>query len=95
MYLRLSRGAYTTGEKEMSDTNIEKIRSIDELPEDPLAMPPPYWRGGGAIFHVLDSLRGLSNLLRELLPVHERTERDLERFSIWQNRFGIHNVRLL
>jgi hypothetical protein len=51
--------------------------SVDKLPDDPLAMPPPYWRGSGAVFHVLDSLSALSELLRELVPINERTASDL------------------
>lgn len=50
----------------------------EQLPDDPLSMPPPYWRSSGAIFHVLDSLESLVSLLGELLPLHEQTELRLE-----------------
>ncbi len=51
--------------------------SLAELPNDPMEMPPPYWRGSGAIFHVLSALDDLIKLLQELIPVHERTEEEL------------------
>jgi hypothetical protein len=43
-------------------------------------MPPPYWRGSGAIFPVIDSLESLANLLDELIPVHQHTELELEKY---------------
>ncbi len=41
------------------------IVSLDELPDDPLGMPPPYWRSGGGIFHVQASV---SEIADKLLP---------------------------
>ena len=41
-------------------------------------MPPPYWRGSGAIFHVIASLEAILDLLNRLLPIHQSTESDLE-----------------
>ena len=29
-----------------------KFVSVDKLPDEPLKMPPPYWRTGGACFQV-------------------------------------------
>jgi hypothetical protein len=40
----------------MGVSDKEKVITVDELPDDPLAMPPPYWRGSGAVFHVMDCL---------------------------------------
>ena len=57
-----------------------KFVSVDELPDDPLKMPPPYWRSGGASFHVEDALVRLVELLHELLPIHARTDERLEQF---------------
>jgi hypothetical protein len=60
----------------------EKARfvSVDELPDDPLSMPPPYWRCSGAIFHILAALRALSIYLSDLIPLHARTERKLDKY---------------
>lgn len=62
----------------MKDNEFETITVSKQLPNDPLPMPPPYWRSSGAIFHVIDSLESLVSLLRELLPLHEQTELRLE-----------------
>jgi hypothetical protein len=59
-----------------------KFVSVDELPDDPLKMPPPYWRSGGASFHVEDALSRLVELLHELLPIHARTAECLEQFYV-------------
>ncbi|MFH1236655.1 MAG: hypothetical protein V1685_07055 [Parcubacteria group bacterium] len=47
-----------------------KFVSVDKLPDDPLKMPPPYWRTGGAWFQVEDALARLLEMLHELLPLH-------------------------
>jgi hypothetical protein len=51
----------------------ERIITSDQIPDDPLKMPPPYWRSGGAVFHILDSLTDLPELLSNLITVHENT----------------------
>lgn len=56
----------------------ERTVSVDQLTDDPLAMPPPYWRSSGAVFCMLDALEAIPNLLAELVPVLERTEAELE-----------------
>jgi hypothetical protein len=43
----------------------EPILTVDQLPDDPLKMPPPYWRSGGAIFHIQDALEELVVLLQK------------------------------
>ena len=58
----------------------DHIISSDQIPDDPLKMPPPYWRSGGAIFHILDSLTDLPELLSNLLIVHESTEIQLNEY---------------
>jgi hypothetical protein len=58
----------------------DRIVSVDQPPEDPLKMPPPYWRGGGAIFHLEEALRELERLLQELLPIHAKTEVHLDEY---------------
>ena len=45
--------------------DAERFVSLDQLPDDPLTMPPPYWRGAGAIFHLQ---RGVAEISKELLP---------------------------
>jgi hypothetical protein len=50
---------------------------VGALPDDPLTMPPPYWRSGGAIFHVLRALRHLVEHLAELVPLNEATDERL------------------
>lgn len=64
----------------MARNDTKPITSVDKLPDDPLAMPPPYWRGSGAVFHVLDSLSDLSELLRELVLINEKTTNDLSTY---------------
>jgi hypothetical protein len=58
----------------------DNITSADQIPNNPLDMPPPYWRSGGAIFHILDALNDLPNLLSNLLSVHEHTETNLKEY---------------
>lgn len=58
----------------------ERILSVDQLPDDPMKMPPPYWRGSGAIFHISDALQELERLLHQLIPVHAETESRLEQY---------------
>ena len=43
-------------------------------------MPPPYWRGSSAIFHVLRSTRHLADHLQALIPLHASTEQTLARY---------------
>jgi hypothetical protein len=61
----------------MTDKNGEKIITLDQLPDDPLKMPPPYWRGNGAIFHILDALENLVELLHTLVSIHSQTNEKL------------------
>jgi hypothetical protein len=53
---------------------------VSSVPDDPLAMPPPYWRSGGAIFHVLRSLQHLSEHLAELVPLNQETDERLDEY---------------
>lgn len=55
-----------------------RIVSVDQLPDDPLAMPPPYWRSSGAVFCLLDAIESIPDLLAELVPVLHRTEEELD-----------------
>ncbi len=50
---------------------------IGSPPDDPMAMPPPYWRSSGAIFHVLRALGQLEDHLAELVPLKIATEGQL------------------
>ena len=56
----------------------QRIVSVDQLPDNPLEMPPPYWRSSGAIFCLLDAIESIVDLLEELVPVHERSQVELE-----------------
>lgn len=51
-----------------------EFTSIDQLPENPLDMPPPYWRSSGVIFQITSSLEELCASLHELCDVHPRIE---------------------
>lgn len=55
------------------------ISTVDQLPDDPMSMPPPYWRGSGAIFHLSSALQELASLLHQLVLVHTETELRLDR----------------
>jgi len=54
--------------------------SVDELSDNPLKMPPPYWRSGGASFHIEDALERLAELLHELMPIRAATDEKLDQF---------------
>ena len=50
----------------------EPLVSLNVLPDDPLRMPPPYWRSGGGIFHIqLSASQIANNLLPDLGPANE------------------------
>lgn len=46
----------------------------DPLPDNPLLMPPPYWRNSGATFHIVDTLESLIKMLHALIPLVETRE---------------------
>jgi hypothetical protein len=50
----------------------ERFVSLDQLPDDPLSMPPPYWRGGVGIFIIERNMAEIAeNLLPELVAANE------------------------
>jgi hypothetical protein len=50
----------------------ESIASLDQLPDDPLSMPPPYWRSAVGIFHIQQSVSQIAdNLLPKLVLAKE------------------------
>jgi len=53
---------------------------VSSIPDDPLAMPPPYWRSGGAIFHVLRALQHLVDHLAQLVPLNQETDERLNEY---------------
>src|SRR4051794_2680319 len=61
----------------MVDKEEESLVTLDQLPDDPLKMPPPFWRGNGAISHILDALENLTELLHSLIPIHLQTDEKL------------------
>ncbi len=64
-------------ESNQEEAQEEKIVRIDQLPDDPLAMPPPFWRNTGAANHIHAALVEMKNCLAELIPIHQRTEKEL------------------
>ena len=64
----------------MNLDNEDTFVSADQLPDDPLSMPPPYWRSAAAILHVVDALADLIPLLHDLIPIVKRTEEDLAQY---------------
>lgn len=54
----------------MDNSLGKKYESVADLPDDPLKMPPPYWRSGGTIFQITESLSELCTLLRLLRDIH-------------------------
>ena len=57
-----------------------EFTTVDQLPEDPLKMPPPYWRSSGVIFQITSALEDLCKLLRALREVHPRIENILSEY---------------
>ncbi|WP_421264215.1 hypothetical protein [Aeromonas veronii] len=53
---------------------------MNEIPDDPLLMPPPYWRGSSAIWHINDGLCELAEKLEALENAYEIQEEQLELF---------------
>ena len=66
----------------------ERSLTVDQFPDDPLKMPPPYWRGGGAIFHIQDALEELVALLQKLIPFHADTK---TRLNIYYENNPVYN----
>ncbi len=60
--------------------NEPRFVSVDELPDDPFAMPPPYWRSSGAVFHILKALEEISNQLSTLVSVNAQTSKKLRHY---------------
>jgi hypothetical protein len=61
----------------MSDEDDHRFVDVGALPDEPLSMPPPYWRSSSAIFHVRAALRSLPILLARLVKVHAHTDSQL------------------
>jgi hypothetical protein len=47
-----------------------KYTNTGQLPDNPLEMPPPYWRSPGIVFQLTICLEELSKLLTSLLDIH-------------------------
>jgi hypothetical protein len=75
---KLHGNAPSTSDEWPEDTR--NITSVDELPDDPLSMPPPYWRGTSSTFHVVDSLKALPQQLKKLVSVNDKTARKLRAY---------------
>lgn len=67
----------TKGSAEEEDEG--RFVSVEDLPNDPLAMPPPFWRAAAAIFHVVEALKAILRHLPQLTRVIARTDRKLEK----------------
>lgn len=59
---------------------MSEIFDVGQLPDNPLKMPPPYWRSGGAVFHIASSLQELESLLNELVSLNRKTDENLQRY---------------
>lgn len=62
------------------EQSSEQPITVDKLPEDPLRMPPPYWRSSSAIFHIIEALEELLSLLPVLVTTLESTSDALTEF---------------
>jgi len=58
----------------------KKYKSMDELPDSPSSMPPPYWRGSSAIWHIGEGLTEIAEKLQQLQVAYDVREKRLERF---------------
>jgi hypothetical protein len=58
----------------------DHIVTSDQIPDNPLEMPPPYWRSGSAIYHVINALTELPDFLSDLSYVHKRTKKRLNKY---------------
>jgi hypothetical protein len=66
----VASGAFMPAESNADSFNPDNVGA---LPDDPLQMPPPHWRGGGATFQVLDAFHDLLNLLEDLPDLNDET----------------------
>ena len=57
-----------------------EIENVGDLPENPLDMPPPYWRSSGSVFHIAAALEDLSGMLAELVLLNDQTSEHLEEY---------------
>lgn len=51
-----------------------KYTNTGQLPDNPLEMPPPYWRSPGVVFQLTICLEELTKLLTSLLDIHPEVE---------------------
>lgn len=58
----------------------KKFSNTKQLPENPLEMPPPYWRSPGIIFQLTISIEELTNSLKTLLDIHPIVDAKLSEY---------------
>jgi hypothetical protein len=63
----------------MSDEQRD-FTSVDQLPDNPAAMPPPYWRSGGSGLQLHDATDRLIEAFHELVDVTPRVKTRAEQF---------------
>lgn len=51
-----------------------EILDVSALPDDPMQMPPPYWRSTGAIFVLSFALQEIARLLPRLQKLEQKTD---------------------
>jgi hypothetical protein len=56
--------------------------TVDHLSDDPLKMPPPFWRSCGATFHIVSALADLVGLMRDHVPLYQSTFKSAFQFMI-------------
>jgi len=59
---------------------MPEVFDVGQIPDDPMHMPPPYWRSSGAVFQVVSSLQKLLALLNQLVPLNRKTDERLKAY---------------
>ncbi len=59
---------------------MKEPNTVEDLPDDPFQMPPPYWRSTSSIFQLTSSLEDLCSSLRELRDVSPRVNDQLNSY---------------
>jgi hypothetical protein len=66
--------------KGLTEDGKDKFVSVEDLPNNPLEMPPPYWRSTSAVFHVVEALAAIIKHLPHLKTVIAKTDKKLDKY---------------
>lgn len=58
------------------------MNTTGNLPNDPLKMPPPYWRSSSAVFQVIEAIKDTILYLENLIVVHEKVNLEIDDFFV-------------